>query len=67
MPQATHEGSLVETPTGYGWCAWHKDFSSGVRVIQIHEQGSGPGTGRNPLACGPYREAHGLLPLSDQP
>ncbi|MFJ3310294.1 hypothetical protein ACIPSA_46345 [Streptomyces sp. NPDC086549] len=67
MPHSTHTDGSLEAPTAYGWCAWHKGFSSGVRVMQIHEQGSGPGTGRNLLACSPCREVHGLVPLSDRP
>lgn len=55
-----------ELPTGYGWCAWHRKYSRGVRLIQVHEQGSGPSTAGNLFACGPCREVHGLVPLADR-
>jgi hypothetical protein len=54
-----------ETPTAYGWCSWHEDYSGGVRLIGAEEQGTGPG--RNYFACGPCREENGLIPLADRP
>lgn len=50
--------------TGYGWCAWHQGDARGVRLIQVHEQGSG--SGGNCFACGPCREAYDLVPLADR-
>lgn len=52
-------------PTGFGWCAWHQAYARGVRLIQIHEQGSGPGG--NCFACPSCREAYDLVPLADRP
>jgi hypothetical protein len=53
------------TPGSYGYCAWHKGTASGVRLIQVQEQGSGPGGGA--YACQPCRESYGLVPFSDRP
>jgi hypothetical protein len=51
-------------PSSYGYCAWHQAFASGVRLIQVQEQGSGPGGGA--FACRPCRESYGLVPFADQ-
>lgn len=51
--------------TAYGWCSWHEAHASGVRLIQAHEQGSGPGGGA--FACRPCRESFGLVPFSERP
>lgn len=56
-----------DATTSYGYCAWHKGHTEGVRLIDVHEQGSGPGTGRNLFACAPCREVHRLTPLADRP
>lgn len=53
------------TPGSYGYCAWHQAFASGVRLIQVQEQGSGPGGGA--FACRPCRESYGLVPFADRP
>lgn len=52
-------------PVAYGWCSWHEGYAGGIRLIHVHEQGSGPGGGI--FACGPCRDVHGLVPFSDQP
>lgn len=52
-------------PAAYAWCSWHNRFSNGVRLIEAIEQGSG--SGGNLFACGPCREAYGLVPFSDRP
>ncbi|MEU7658709.1 hypothetical protein AB0B60_09530 [Streptomyces lincolnensis] len=52
-------------PSAFGWCAWHKGHAEDLRLIQIHEQGSG--AGGNLFACGPCRQAHHLVPLADRP
>ncbi|GHA95660.1 hypothetical protein GCM10010330_57310 [Streptomyces tendae] len=48
-----------------GWCAWHKDIADGVRVIQVDEQGSGPGGVRR--ACQPCINKHDLVPFAERP
>lgn len=53
------------TPTAFGWCSWHEGNASGIRLIQVQEQGSGPGGGT--FACEPCRERHGLVPFADRP
>lgn len=65
MAKPTHNPASTDSPRAFGWCAWHKEFAEGVRLIHIHEQGSGSG-GRQ-MACPPCREAHGLVPLADLP
>lgn len=52
--------------TSYGRCAWCKRFTSGVRLVRLTDQGSGPGT-RGLSACQPCRDTHGLTPLADRP
>lgn len=54
-----------DTPSSYGFCAWHQAFASGVRLITVQEQGSGPGGGA--FACRPCREAYELTPFADRP
>lgn len=56
---------VQHTPASWGWCSWHSAFAAGVRLIQVHEQGSGSGGGT--YACPPCRQKHGLVPLADQP
>jgi hypothetical protein len=46
------------------WCEWHHGFSSTGRVINVIEQGTGPGAVR--YACAPCREQHQLTPWADQ-
>lgn len=65
MADDTQTESAQDTPTAYGWCAWHDGYAGGVRLIRVHEQGSG--VGGSLFACGPCREAHALVPLADQP
>ncbi|MFF9076400.1 hypothetical protein ACF1FX_08270 [Streptomyces sp. NPDC014646] len=48
-----------------GWCHWHKGPSGTATLIEIVEQGSGPGAGV--YACAPCREQRRLVPYSDQP
>ena len=52
-------------PQSYAWCSWHNQFSSTCRLVGIVEQGSGAGGGL--FACSGCREAHGLVPVADQP
>lgn len=65
MAEPTTTPDTSNTPGSYGYCAWHQAFASNVRLIQVHEQGSGPGGGA--FACRPCRESYGLVPFSDQP
>ncbi|MEU5340381.1 hypothetical protein AB0H18_06000 [Streptomyces sp. NPDC020766] len=55
------------TPVGYGYCAWHHRFARGVRLIQVHEAGSGPNTTGSKFACYSCRQAYDLVPLADKP
>lgn len=64
MQESTQPETEDDTPT-YGWCAWHEGHARGVRLVGVHEQGSGPGG--NLFACRPCREAYDLVPLADQP
>jgi hypothetical protein len=65
--ETTQIATAANTPTAYGWCAWHQGHARGVRLIQVIEQGSGPGTAGNRFACHPCRQAYDLVPLADQP
>lgn len=69
MPEPTQptttENSPPATPTTYGYCSWHYGYASGIRLINVVEQGSG--SGRTRSACGPCRDQHGLIPYADQP
>jgi hypothetical protein len=61
----TQTADTPNTPTGYGWCAWHQNYARGVRLIEAHEEASGPRG--NVFACRPCREAYDLVPLADRP
>nr|WP_223188186.1 hypothetical protein [Streptomyces sp. TRM68416] len=65
MPENTQTAALPNTPTGYGWCAWHQGNARGVRLISAVEQCSGPGAGL--FACPSCRQAYDLVPFADQP
>ncbi len=47
----------------FGWCAWHSAMAEGVRLINVIEQGSGPGGTQ--FACAPCRDLYGLTPFAD--
>ncbi|CAM5358941.1 putative protein OS=Streptomyces fumanus OX=67302 GN=GCM10018772_10930 PE=4 SV=1 [Streptomyces fumanus] len=49
----------------YGYCSWHRGYSTGIRAIDVIEQGSGPGYVH--AACGPCRERYGLVPYAHKP
>jgi hypothetical protein len=66
MNQRTDTPTASTTPTAYGRCHWCKTFAAGVRLVDVIEQGSGPGTAGNLFACTPCRETHGLVPLADR-
>lgn len=65
MTERTHTPDTSDSPTAYGYCSWHRASAAGVRLIQVQEQGSGPGGGV--FACLPCMEAHGLVAFADQP
>lgn len=54
-------------PTAIAFCAWHGDVARDVRLIHVHEAGSGPGTAGGKFACPPCRDQYGLIPLTDRP
>lgn len=49
---------------GTGWCHWHKGPSWTAVLIEIVEQGSGPGAAL--YACAPCREQRRLIPYGEQ-
>lgn len=65
MADDTQTADEPTTPTAYGWCAWHENYARGVRLIGVHEQGSGPGG--NLFACPTCRATYDLTPLADLP
>ena len=67
MAEPTQTAGTTNAPTAVGWCAWHQNYARGVRLIQVIEQSSGPGTMGNHFACHPCRQAYNLAPLADQP
>lgn len=66
MPESTHTPDLPDTPSAFGWCAWHQGYARGVRLITAHDAGSGPGAHGNAFACRSCRQAYDLVPLADQ-
>lgn len=66
MVERTHTPGTSNSPApvAFGWCSWHEGHAAGLRLITVHEQGSGPGGGA--FACGPCRELHHLVPFADQ-
>uniref|UniRef100_A0AAU2A1F0 Uncharacterized protein n=1 Tax=Streptomyces sp. NBC_00093 TaxID=2975649 RepID=A0AAU2A1F0_9ACTN len=65
MTKPTHTPETSNTPTAFGYCSWHDGHARGVRLIQAHEQGSGPGGGA--FACHSCRIAYDLVPFADRP
>ncbi|MEU2895234.1 hypothetical protein ABZ690_17880 [Streptomyces sp. NPDC006967] len=65
MNESTQPTAAEDTPTAYAWCAWHREFAGGVRLIEVVEQGSGAGGAL--YACGPCRQAFRLVPFADRP
>lgn len=65
MAKPTQTQPAANTPTGYGWCAWHQNYARGVRLVRVEEQAS---NGRGSyFACRRCREVYDLVPLADQP
>ncbi|MFB7916641.1 hypothetical protein [Streptomyces sp. NPDC056061] len=54
-------------PEGAGtcWCHWHEGPSGTAVLIEIIEQGSGPGHAR--YTCAPCREQRRLVPYDERP
>jgi len=50
---------------GARYCSWHRGYSEGALLVQIIEQGSGPGAVL--YACADCRTAHQLPPLTGGP
>lgn len=50
----------VQAGSIFGWCHWHKGPSETAVLVQVIEQGSGPGGSL--YACAPCREQRGLAP-----
>jgi hypothetical protein len=65
MSETTQPTVTEDTPTAYAFCAWHKEFAGGVRLIEVIEQGSG--AGGTLYACTPCRTRYGLVPFADRP
>jgi hypothetical protein len=65
MSEHTQAANTGDTPTAYGWCAWHEGNARGVRLIRAIEQGSGPGG--NLFACPSCCRVYDLVPFADQP
>lgn len=56
-----------QQPSSFGYCSWHQGYSRGIRLIQVEEAGSGPGTFGSRFACHSCRTAYDLVPFADQP
>ncbi|MCX4665583.1 hypothetical protein OG453_02650 [Streptomyces sp. NBC_01381] len=57
--------TATTAPVSYSYCSWHLGYSADTRVINVQEQGSGPGGVQ--FACLSCREKHNLVPYADQP
>jgi len=65
MAEPTQDTATEEdTPAAYGYCSWHKRFAAGVRLIDVIEQGSGPGGVH--YACPDCITVHRLVPFADR-
>ncbi|MFE4051252.1 hypothetical protein [Streptomyces sp. YIM B13518] len=66
MAETTQDTTSGEdVPQGYGYCSWHNRFAGDVRLIDVVEQGTGPGHVH--YACAPCRREHNLIPYADRP
>lgn len=67
----TSTGNPTTTTPGkegsFAWCTWHKGHSQDARLINVFEEGSGPGTGRSQYACAACRSKYNLVPFSERP
>lgn len=64
MAEPTQDVTEETTPKVFGWCHWHQGHTDGVRLIDVIEQGSGPGGTQ--YACTPCRKRNGLVPFADR-
>ncbi|WP_392971256.1 hypothetical protein [Streptomyces sp. LN245] len=67
MDDTTQTERATASPDDYGRCAWHDGVTRELRLIQIVETGSGPGTAGQRYACHPCQIRFGLVPLADRP
>jgi hypothetical protein len=65
MTEPTRAPNAPTIPTTFAWCSWCEIFAGTCRLVQIIEQGSGPGGGL--FACEPCRAERRLVPVADQP
>lgn len=72
MNEGTQEPNVVDSlnmattaPVSYGYCNWHHGYSEGIRLINVQEQGSGPGGVQ--FACAPCSQKYRLVPFADRP
>lgn len=67
MAENTQTAPPTNTPSGYGWCAWHQNYARGVRLVQAIEQSSSEnGSLFACRPCRPCRDIYDLVPLADQ-
>jgi len=64
MAETTQDTATEEDAGPYGYCSWHHRFAAGVRLIDVIEQGSGPGGVH--YACPPCIKTHRLVPFADR-
>lgn len=64
MDSNTRPSGASEAGTSL-YCHWHKGPSGTATLIDVVDQGSGPG-GYHLYACDPCREQHHLTPLSER-
>ena len=65
QPVSNRPNMAAGEPVIYGYCTWHCGYSADIRVINVDEQGSGPGGVQS--ACLPCREKYDLIPYSERP
>ncbi|MFI5754302.1 hypothetical protein [Streptomyces sp. NPDC051569] len=59
----TPQSSTSTSGKATGWCDWHVGPSETAVLIDVIEQGSGPGI--TWFACAPCREQRRLVPYGD--
>lgn len=67
MADNTQPDGTPDSPSAFGYCAWHNGYSRSVRLVRLADEGSGPGGSRGHFACHSCRQAYDLVPLADQP
>lgn len=56
----------TESTRALAYCSWHQGYSDTTRLVQMTDQGSGPGA-PGLFACADCRENFRLTPVADQP